>query len=74
MSIQLKDVDIRHMKHAHTGSVPNCPMSAEISTCGHAHASYAFPVQTVYLVVDSGELGQPDVTFGLDGMARRLAK
>ena len=58
------------MKRARTGSVPNCAMSAEISTCGHTHASYACPVQTAHLVVDSGELGQPDVTFGLDGMAR----
>ena len=41
--------------------------------CGHAHACDAFPVQTVHLVVDSGELGQPDVTFGPDGMARRPA-
>ena len=49
------------------------PRSAEISTCGHAHASYAFPVQNVHLAVDSGELGQPDVTLGLEGMARRPA-
>ena len=28
-------------------------------------------MQTVHLVVDSGELGQPDVTFGLKGMVRR---
>ena len=61
------------MKHARTGSMPNCTMSAEIAMYGHAHACGAFPVQTVYLVVDSGELGQPDVTFGLEGMARRPA-
>ena len=61
------------MKHARTGSAPNCPASAQISVCGRAHAGYAFPVQTVHLVVDSGELGQPDVTFGLEGMARRPA-
>ena len=60
-------------KHAQAGSKSSCPMSAEISTCGHAHASYAFPVRTVHFVVDSGELGQPDVTFGPDGMARRPA-
>ena len=28
------------------------------------------PAQTVHLVVDSGELGQPDDVFGLQGMAR----
>ena len=49
------------------------PRSAEISTYGHAHASYTFPVQIVHRAVDSGELGQPDVTFGLEGMARRPA-
>ena len=59
------------MKHARVGSVPNCPMSAETSMCGHAHACDAFPVQTVHLVVDSGELGQPDDAFGLKDMARR---
>ena len=37
---------------------------------GHAHAFNTFPVQTVHLVVDSGELGQPDVAFGLEGVAR----
>ena len=70
MSIQQKDLDIRHMKHARTGSVPNSPMSAETSMCGHTHACDAFPEQTVHLVVDSGELGQPDDAFGLEGMAR----
>ena len=55
----------------HEGSVPNCPMSAETSMCGHAHACNTFPVQTVHLVVDSGELGQPDVAFGLEGMTGR---
>ena len=63
----------RHMKHAHAGSVPNCTMSAEISMYDHAHAFKTFPVQTVHLVVDSGELVQPDVMFGLEGMARRPA-
>ena len=58
------------MKHARAGSVPDCPMSAETYMCGHAHACGAFPVQTVYLVVDSGELGQPDVTFGLEEIGR----
>ena len=29
-----------------------------------------FSEQTVRLVVDSGELGQPDDAFGLEGMAR----
>ena len=47
------------------------PRSAETSRCGHAHACDAFPVQTVHLVVDSGELGQPDGAFGVEGMARR---
>ena len=46
-------------------------MSAETSMCGHAHACDAFSVQTVHLVVDSGELDQPDDAFGLEGMARR---
>ena len=59
------------MKHARTGNVPNCPISAETSICDHAHTGDAFLVQTVHLVVDSGELGQPDVTFGLEGMARQ---
>ena len=45
----------------------------ETSMCGHAHACSTFPVQTEHLVVDSGELGQPDVAFGLEGMARRPA-
>ena len=27
-------------------------------------------MQTVHLVVDSGELGQPDVAIGLEGMAK----
>ena len=58
------------MKHAHASSVPNCTMSAEISMYGHAHAFNTFPVQTVHLVVDSGELGQPDDAFGLEGTAR----
>ena len=58
------------MKHARAGSVPNCPVSAETSMCGHAHACGAFPVRNVHLVVDSGELGQPDDAFGLEGMAR----
>ena len=58
------------MKNARTGSVPNCPMSAKISVYGHAHAFSTFPVQIVHLVVDPGELGQPDVTFGLEGMIR----
>ena len=40
---------------------------------GHAHAFKTFPVQTVHLVVDSGALVQPDVMFGLEGMARRPA-
>ena len=40
---------------------------------GHAHAFGTFPVQIVHLVVDSGELVQPDVTVGLEGMARRPA-
>ena len=62
-----------HMKHAQAGSVPNCPISAETSRCGHAHAFNIFLVQTVHLVVDSGELVQPDVTLGLEGMARRPA-
>ena len=57
MSIQQKAADIRHIKHARAGSVPNCPVSAETSMCGHAHACDAFPLQTVHLVVDSGELG-----------------
>ena len=69
-TIRQKDVGIRHMKHARTGSMPNCPMSAETSMCGHAHARDAFPEQTIHLVVDLGELGQPDDTFGLEGMAR----
>ena len=69
-TIRQKDVDIRHMKHARTGSVPSCPMSAEISMCGHDHACDASPEQTVHLVVDSGELGQPDDAFGLEGTAR----
>ena len=51
--------------------MPNCPMSTEMSVCGHAHAFNAFPAQTVHLVVDSGELGQPDDAFCLEGMARR---
>ena len=59
-----------HMEHAHAGSVPNYPLSAETSMCGHVHAFNTFPVQTVHLAVDSGELGQPDVTFGLEGMVR----
>ena len=46
------------------------PRSAETSMCGHAHACDAF---SVHLVVDSGELGQPDDAFGLEGMARRRA-
>ena len=50
--------------------MPNCPMLAKISVCGHAHACDAFPEQTVHLVVDSGELGQPDDAFGLEGTAR----
>ena len=58
------------MKHARAGSVPNCLKSAETSVCGHAHACDAFSEQTVHLVVDSGELGQPDDAFGLEGMAR----
>ena len=41
----------------HVSCVPNCPISAGTSMCGH-------------LVVDSGELGQPDVASGLKGMAR----
>ena len=45
-------------------------MSAETSMYGHAHACNAVPEQTVYLVVDSGELGQPDDMFDLEGMAR----
>ena len=57
------------MKHARAG-MPNCPMTAETSMCGHAHACDAFSEQTVHLVVDSGELGQPDDAFGLEGMAR----
>ena len=40
-------------------------MSAEIFIHGHAHAFSTFPVQIVHLVVDSGELVQPDVTFCL---------
>ena len=70
-TIRQKDVDIRHMKHARIGRMPNCPMSAEISVCGHAHACDAFSGQAVHLVVDSGELGQPDDAFCLEGMARR---
>ena len=31
------------------------------------------PAQNIHLVVDSGELVQPDVTVGLEGMARRPA-
>ena len=71
MSIQQKAVDIRHMKYAHAGRVSNCPTSAETSMYGHAHAFSAFPVQTVHLVVDSGELGQPDDASCLEGMAGR---
>ena len=69
-TIRQKDVDIRHMKHARAGSMPNCPMSAETSMCGHAHARDAFSEQTVHLVVDSGELGQPDDAFVLEGVAK----
>ena len=69
-TIQQKDVDIRHKKHARAGSVPSGPVSAETSMCGHTHACNAVPEQTVYLVVDSGELGQPDDMFDLEGMAR----
>ena len=68
-TIRQKDVGIRHMKHARTGSVPNCLVSAGTSVCGHAHARDVFPEQTIHLVVDLGELGQPDDTFGLEGMA-----
>ena len=69
-TIQQKDVDTRHKKHARAGSMPSSPVSAETSMCGHTHACDAFPEQTIYLVVDSGELGQPDDVFGLEGMAR----
>ena len=69
-TIQQKDVDIRHMKHARAGSVPNCPMSAETSICGRTHTCDAFPEKTVHLVVDSGELDQPDDAYGLGGVAR----
>ena len=41
--------------------LPN--VGRDIYVYGHAHAFNAFPAQTVYLVVDSGELGQPDDAF-----------
>ena len=38
------------------------------------HAYNAFLVQIVHLVVDSGELGQPDVAFGLKSKVVRRRK
>ena len=60
-----------YKKYAHTGAMSIQQKAVDIRHKKYAHTCDSFPVQTVHLVVDSGELGQPDGAFVLEGMARR---